>query len=405
MTKRTIRDPTSENEIAWVISNRNRDRHCEAAAARLERLLTIAPNELLAHLQGDLDSLDDRRCEGALFELYLWWVFSSLKPEPRIVIQPNLPSGSSPDFELSWANGDSVFIEATTYDIDADAKDASYRVNLFFRKVAPFIKVPGFVLHLSSFKPGHQSPSPKRVAGLLNEWLATLSHADVVSRFKEPPGDCSPLAKTTRILDERSGWSFALSPFPLSDPNQLPERILGADGSRDLWTRYSGVELREVVQRKRRQHKGCDRLVVAACCKDWPGDPHANEVADALYGTRKGVLDERGEIQLNRSADGVWSRGEGAGAGLLGVISTSFCRAWTFPHDHLSLWMQPGIGGESLSQHWPFHRVTLPSRLGRNNELIESRGVPPTRWLGDVGSHEPGSQFRFLDGQTRAVDQ
>jgi hypothetical protein len=335
--------------------------------------------------------VQDGVCDGAVFELYLWKILDSLESKPDIAVAPPLPAGSVPDFRLDWPECDHVFVEAAVYWGRAHWQREHVLRSTLLDQVSPHVESAGFCLQVTEISQGQQNPSPKRIARLIDDALSRVDREQMLLDQSRLKGLAFSDAYEFSVVDKKSGWTMRASPVPLANPEHWPNHIAASTGPVGGYMDGRG-DLAKKLGEKRRQHKKDNpRLIVAVSCQDWPGDPGDDCVADVLYGTCTADYRKPEQLRYTRLSDGLWS-GD-AQHSIVGVVTSSMCKAWTVPNDHLTLWLRPGLSVDDVLPGWPFHSVEASAAIGR---LSESWSARVSDFLGEAGSVEPGSKQRRL---------
>lgn len=362
-------------EPRWHWLQRNRG---VPAIARGLTLLTAwlrrFPPDTQPSLRARLESRKDTDHESAVFEIYMHAVLSSCGYE--VVVEPQTPGGSRPDFLVGIGGLPLCYVEATTSRGDETWNAGASSVYWLLEQAVRRIQVPGFQVWVEGYTVGAGNAVPRQLAGFLNQWFRESDHAEATRIKAEHGVDALP----EREFTADDGWSVRMRLWPLLDAAQIPDRLYVALGPGEATHVDSDGQIKRAIDAKQSQHRSADLpLVIAYASNDFLSAPDGEDVANALLGTAYWAFPRQGggEGRMGRHRDGAWSRGDVCDPpGPAGLIVTGYCQVEALPDAHgLVLWENPFLRSPALPA-WPFDRV---SRSG--DRLVLQPGASPVEAL------------------------
>jgi hypothetical protein len=358
---RTDLNPKRASESYFEFCERSGRPGMPRIRALIERLLECYPADGRPDIVGRIRSREDSNFRSALFELT---VFSSLKYLGAAVQLHPLPgNGKSgrPDFKATFANGSSVYIEATSSAERNGRTERGQRIIETTLEALNSRPHHTFCLDVESSGEPSSQPSAKDLRKKIHSWLDTL----------DPDIPRSRERSTTSFL--LNGWNLTCKAIPLhperrgSSPSFLRSRMSAA-----YWTNRSRA-IKDAIVSKANKYGPLDApLIIALNCHCF--SVQTNEELDALYGDIQlryyRDMPSLGSWQ-DRASNGVW-------AGASSPAYTGVTGAWIFRDLHLyslssavhNLYINPWARHEI-----PTEMKQLPSCQVTSNHERESPGV------------------------------
>ena len=215
---------------------------------------------------------DNAASWSAFLELYLHEMFR--RAGYRVIVHPDVPSGSyHPDF-LVEGHGESFYVEATMPGPSGDGVGRAQRRAAFLDTIQG-CQNRDFFLSLDRLEVGERPARGRRVRGLIERWLHGLD-PDVVSY--------EDLRREPFVWNE-DGWRAEFSAIPISPEHRgRPDhRAIGVYADGDVEFIDDAPAMRAALSAKAKKYADLDRpLVIALGTYIWDHDLWHS--TNALYG-------------------------------------------------------------------------------------------------------------------------
>lgn len=279
------------------------------------------PEQDRSDLRARFRSSDDAQHEAAAFELLLHEVLR--QHGCRIQVHPKTKSGQSgrPDFLAEPPVGEPFYLEATLVTGKSEEERAAERRKAEVYDLLDELDSENFWLRVRSKGEPESSPPTTRMREFLEEKMQELDPDEIRERYEA--GEL--FEELPQWEFELRGWHVEFQPIPKSpEARGGGHRTLGSWGPKEAKMVQPGIPVREGILKKVGAYGELDLPFVVAVNATSPyGEWRSFE--DALFGDLVTVVPAYGDgtvgtARPDRKGNGVWNRGDRAGATRLSAV-------------------------------------------------------------------------------------
>lgn len=340
--ERTYEGPAAHGESTFLWMNRSAAEDVARVRETLESWFERYPEEDRADLRARLRSTDDVQHEAAAFELLLHEVLRGLGCD--VAVHPETPTAAAgrPDFLAEPPEGQSFYLEATLVTGKSDEVRGAEQRKANVYDLLEDLESQDVFLAMKERGVPATSPPTGRMRSFLEERMRELDPDEVAAVLEKEGRDALP-----RWNFELRGWELEFHPIPKSPAARGPgDPTLGIRGPAEVRRLDPAGPIRGGVLDKAGGYGELRRPFVVAVADVRPFGRWRG-VQEALFGevaTVVPMLDsgEPGEARAERIGNGVWYRGDRAGAtGVSAVLACLRLRPWSVPGAPVRVYHNP----------------------------------------------------------------
>lgn len=301
------------------------------------------PEEARDDLRGRYRSSDDAQHEAATFDLLVHEVLCQHGCRVEVHPETGTDADRTPDFLAEPPVGEPFYLEATLVTGKSDEERAAERRKAEVYDLLDELESENFFLGVRCQGVPDSSPPTTRMREFLEERMRELDPDELVERYEEGEG----FEGLPQWEFDLRGWHVEFHPIPKSpEARGEGDRTLGTWGPKEAKMVQPGIPVREGIVEKARAYVELGLpFVVAANATSPYGDWRSFE--DALFGDLVTVVPAYGdgtvgEAQPERRGNGVWNRGDRAGAtGLSAVLGCLRLMPWSPTRSSVRVYHNP----------------------------------------------------------------